>query len=336
MKALVIEAPFQAVVKEVAYPSPGFGEVTVEVCQVGICGTDIHIYKGEFISPYPIIPGHEFSGVIHTIGEGVAGLNPGDRVTVDPTLICGQCLYCKTGKGNQCTNWGALGNTVDGSMAEYVRVPASNITVIPDSMSFAAAAFIEPVACVVHAMNRLQVRAGDRAVLFGAGAMGQQIIQTLIHSGVSELVVVDISEEKLEMSKARGASRGVRSTEADLSEERARNPHGFDIVVDSTGIPSVIETAFTFMGRGAKYLQFGVTPKDAVVTIDPFQLYNKDWTLIGSMAINHSFVPAFQWVQSGRIDVESLVSRVLTLEDMPAYLEGKRNAADLKVQVKIK
>lgn len=336
MKALVIEAPYQAVIKEVPYPSPGFGEVTIEVRQVGICGTDIHIFKGEFISPYPIIPGHEFSGVVHAIGEGVSEFKIGDRVTVDPSLFCGQCLYCKTGKGNQCTNWGALGNTVDGSMAEYVRVPGGNVVKIPDSMTFAAAAFIEPMACVVHAMNRLQVKAGDRAVLFGAGAMGQQLIQTLIHSGVSELVVIDISPEKLEMSQARGATRCVQSTEAGLSAERERSPHGFDIVVDATGIPSVIQTALTFMGRGAKYLQFGVTPKDAVIEVDPFQLYNKDWTLLGSMAINHSFLPAYQWVQSGRIDVESLISREITLEDMPAYLEGKRNAADLKVQIKLK
>lgn len=336
MKALVIEAPYQAVIKEVPYPPPGLGEVTIEVHQVGICGTDIHIYKGEFISPYPIVPGHEFSGVIHAIGEGVSGLCVGDRVSADPSLFCGQCAYCKIGKGNQCTNWGALGNTVDGSMAEYVRVPAGNVVKIPDSMSFAAAAFIEPMACVVHAMNRLQVKAGDRAILFGAGAMGQQLIQTLVHCGVSELVVVDISPEKLEMSTTRGATRCVLSTADGLLEEQQRNPNGFDIVVDATGIPSVIQTAFAFMGRGAKYLQFGVTPKDAVIELDPFQLYNKDWTLLGSMAINHSFLPAFQWVQSGRIDVESLISREISLEGMLAYLQGDRNPSDLKVQIQLK
>ncbi|MBD0378872.1 zinc-dependent alcohol dehydrogenase family protein [Paenibacillus sedimenti] len=336
MKALVIEAPYQAVIKEVPYPAPGDGEVTIEVRNVGICGTDIHIYRGEFISPYPIVPGHEFSGVVHAIGEGVTGLREGDRVSADPSLFCGQCPYCKTGKGNQCTNWGALGNTVDGSMAEYVRVPAGNVVKIPDSMSFAEAAFIEPMACVVHAMNRLGVKAGDKAILFGAGAMGQQLIQTLVHSGVSELAVVDISPGKLEMSKSRGATRCILSNESELTAEKNANPEGYDIVVDATGIPSVIQEALSFMGRGAKYLQFGVTPKDAVIELDPFQLYNKDWTLIGSMAINHTFLPAFQWIQSGRIDVGPLISREISLEDTLAYLKGPRDPDDLKVQIRVR
>jgi len=335
MKALVIEAPFQAQIKDIPYPVPRPGEVTIAVRSIGICGTDIHIYRGEFISPYPIVPGHEFSGVIHSVGEGVEDFSEGDRVSADPSLFCGSCPYCKTGKGNQCARWGALGNTVDGSMAEYVRVPAANVVKIPDSMSFAEAAFIEPMACVVHAMNRLQVKAGDTAILFGAGAMGQQLIQTLAHSGVSELVVVDVSPTKLEMALKRGATRCILSQEADLAADRLLHPQGYDIVVDATGIPAVIELALTFMGRGAKYLQFGVTPKDAEIRVDPFQLYNKDWTLLGSMAINNTFLPAYQWIQSGRIDVKPLISREITLEETIAFLQGPRDPGEFKVQIKV-
>ncbi|KIL40886.1 alcohol dehydrogenase [Gordoniibacillus kamchatkensis] len=335
MKALVIEAPYQAVIKEVPYPEPGRGEVTIQVANVGICGTDIHIYRGEFLSPYPIIPGHEFSGIVHAVGEGVKGLSPGDRVTADPSLFCGECPYCQIGLGNQCDNWGALGNTVDGSMAEFVRVPAGNVVKLPDAMSFAEGAFVEPMACVVHAMNRLGAKAGERAILFGAGAMGQQLVQALSHSGVSELAVVDISQNKLDMAIARGATRGILSSDEALEQELAERNGGFDIVVDATGIPGVIRQALRFMGKGAKYLQFGVTPKDAIIEIEPFQLYNKDWTMIGSMAINHTFLPAFRWVESGRIDVASLISREISLEETAAYLHGPRDASDLKVQIKI-
>jgi threonine dehydrogenase-like Zn-dependent dehydrogenase len=143
-------------VKEVPYPNPKPGELVIRVEQVGICGTDFHIYEGEFLSPYPIIPGHEFSGTIYELGEGVEGISIGDRVMADPSLFCGRCVYFLTNRGNQCTHWGALGNTVNGSMAEFVAVPARNVVIIPDTMSFATAAFIEPIACVVHAMNRLQ------------------------------------------------------------------------------------------------------------------------------------------------------------------------------------
>lgn len=127
MKALVIEEPNKAVVKDVPYPKPGKHEVTIKVENVGICGTDIHIFKGEFLSPYPIIPGHEFSGVIDEVGEDVTSWKVGDRVTADPSLFCGECVFCLTNRGNQCENWGALGNTIDGSMAEYVKVPSRNV-----------------------------------------------------------------------------------------------------------------------------------------------------------------------------------------------------------------
>lgn len=331
MKALVVEEPNRAVVKEVDDPKPGEGEVTIKVEKVGICGTDVHIFKGEFISPYPIIPGHEFSGTVYELGEGVSGWNVGDRVSADPSLFCGECEYCLTNRGNQCENWGALGNTVDGSMAEYVAVPVGNLVKIPDSMSFEEAAFIEPMACVVHAMNRLNLQAGERVILFGAGAMGQQLIQSLVLAGASELVVVDVAEEKLDLALEMGATKGVlsRNLEAELYDDR------FDVVIDATGIPAVIEEAFEFMGPTAKFMQFGVTPDDAVVKINPFKLYNNDWTILGSMAINHTFLPAFQWMKAGRINVNPLISKTISLEEMPEFFHNPPEGNPFKVQIKI-
>lgn len=333
MKALVIEKPGQALIKEVPYPKPGHGEVTVEVKQVGICGTDVHIYKGEFLSPYPIIPGHEFSGVIHDIGEDVPGFAVGERVAVDPSLFCGKCAYCLTNRGNHCEHWGALGNTVDGSMAEYVKVPYENLVSMPDDMSYQEGAFIEPLACVVHAMHRLQLKVGDQALLFGAGAMGQQLIQSLKAAGASQLAVVEPSEDKLEMAKQWGATHTFSDKE--LDHVRQLQPRGFDIVVDATGIPSVIEQAITFIGPVGKYLQFGVAPSDASVQINPFDLYHKDWTLLGSMAINHTFIPAFNWLKEKRINVGPLVSKTISLEETVSFLEGPSNPNLLKVQVKL-
>lgn len=331
MKALVIEKPHHAVVKDVPYPAPGAGEVTIRVENVGICGTDFHIFEGEYISPYPIIPGHEFSGVIHEVGAGVMAFRPGDRVTADPSIFCGECEYCLTHRGNHCLNWQALGNTMDGSMAEFVRVPAKNAVKIPDSMTFEEAAFIEPMACVVHGMNRLDLKVGDRVILFGAGAMGQQLVQSISRAGASELVVVDVSQEKLNMALELGATKGVLSQE--LRKEDF--PHGFDVVVDVTGIPKVIEQEFDYLGPTGKYLQFGVTPQNAGITINPFKLYQKDWTLIGSMAINHTFLPAFHWVKEGRIRVEPLISKTISLEETPDFLAKPKDPDLFKVQIKI-
>ncbi|MFH5182371.1 zinc-dependent alcohol dehydrogenase family protein [Paenibacillus sp. TAB 01] len=335
MKALVIEAPRQAVIKEVAYPAPQRGEVTIQVKQVGICGTDFHIYEGEFISPYPIIPGHEFSGIIHEVGEGVCGFQPGDRVSADPSLFCGACSFCLTQRGNQCENWGALGNTVNGSMAEFVSVPAGNVIKLPDSMSFEEGAFIEPMACVVHGMNRLQLQVGNRVLLFGAGAMGQQLIQSLARAGASELVVVDVAQEKLDLALQYGATKGILSRNVDTELSKDNYPHGFDAVVDVTGIPAVIEQALDYVGPAGKYLQFGVTPEHASIRVNPFKLYNKDWTLLGSMAINHTFIPAFHWIKEGRIDVKPLISQTISLEETVAFLEQPKASHLMKVQIKL-
>lgn len=335
MKALVIEKPNTAVIKEVPYPDPGPDEVTIKVENIGICGTDIHIYQGEFLSPYPLIPGHEFSGTVHEVGERVEGFKIGERVTADPSLFCGHCEFCLTNRGNQCENWGALGNTVNGSMAEFVCVPSKNIVKIPNSMSFAEAAFIEPMACVVHGMNRLQLQVGDRVLLFGAGAMGQQLVQSVTMAGASEVVVVDVSQEKLNMALQWGATKGVLSENITMDLSEGEYPNGFDIVIDATGIPQVIEQSFTYMGPTAKYLQFGVTPKNAKVAVDPFKLYNKDWTILGSMAINNTFLPAFHWIKEGRIDLNHLISKEISLEETIAFLKGPRNPNDLKVQIKL-
>ena len=333
MKALVIEEPGKAVVKEVPYPIPGNGEVTIQVKQVGICGTDIHIFKGEFLSPYPIIPGHEFSGVIHEKGEDVPDFELGDRVAVDPSLFCGKCTYCMTNRGNHCENWGALGNTLDGSMAEYVKVPYENLVRIPDDMTFEEGAFIEPLACVVYAMHRLQIKAGDQVLLFGAGAMGQQLIQSIKAVGASQLVVVDISEKKLLLAKEWGATHIYTSEQLEKIHEL--QPRGFDIVIDATGIPTVVEQAMTFIGPVGKYLQFGVTPTDSKISINPFDIYHKDWTILGSMAINRTFIPAFYWLKEKRIDVMPLLSKTISLEETVNFFQESRESNLLKVQVKI-
>lgn len=333
MKALVVESPRKAVIKEVPYPKPGAGMVTIKVANVGICGTDFHVFEGEFISPYPIIPGHEFSGTIHEIGKGVTGLQIGDRVSADPTIVCGACQFCLTHRGNHCENWGALGNTVDGTMAEYVAVPAANVVKLPDTMSFEEAAFIEPMACVVHGMNRMQLQVGNRVILFGAGAMGQQLVQAIAHAGASELVVVDVAQEKLELAKKMGATKGVLSN--DLDQMKKEYPYGFDVVVDVTGIPAVIERAFEFMGPTSKFLQFGVTTTDATIRINPFKVYNEDWTILGSMAINHTFLPAFHWMKEDRIKVLPLISKVISLEEALEFLAQPKAPDLLKVQIKL-
>ncbi|QMV45040.1 zinc-dependent alcohol dehydrogenase family protein [Cohnella cholangitidis] len=333
MKALVVESPGNAVVRMAPVPRAQKGEIVVRVKRAGICGTDLHIYKGEYLSPYPIIPGHEFAGVVHEVGDGVEGFLVGDRVSADPNLSCGRCRFCVSGRSIHCERWDTIGVTLPGAMAEYVAVPAEVAAKLPDSLSFAQGAFIEPVACVVQALNRLSPRTGDRALLFGAGAMGQQWVQALARSGVSELVVVDLAAEKLELASRWGATKVLHAGSVASELQGRMGKDGFDIVVDTTGVPQVIANSFQYIGPCGRYVQFGVTKEDDSVQLRTFDLYQREWTLIGSMALSHTFAPALAWLEAGRINTEHLVTREVTLEGAVKFLQGDRSQDDMKVQI---
>ncbi|HUU28831.1 MAG TPA: zinc-dependent alcohol dehydrogenase family protein [archaeon] len=336
MRAFVVKKPFQARVEEVRFPEPGPDEVTIQVERVGVCGTDFHIFKGEYIGRYPLIPGHEFSGTIERLGDRVTGFKPGDRVTVDPSLFCGRCRFCLTGRTNQCESFGAVGVTVPGALAEYVAVPVEKVFRLPDSLSFAEGAFVEPVACVVFGMRRLQLEFGGRVLVFGAGSIGQLLTQAIAHAGASELVVVDLEESKLALAEKFGATKTVLSKDAGRELGQAFYPYGFDVVVDATGVPEVIQQAFKYLGPAGKYLQFGVAPKEAEIRISPFDLYRQDWTLIGSMAINQTFLPALNWLREKRVDVVPLISETIELEQLAEFLARPKEKSLLKVQVKLR
>ena len=335
MKACIIHGPYKAAIQNIPVPKPGDGEVLVRVERAGVCGTDYHIYKGEYIAQYPIIPGHEFSGMIEQVGRGVSGFKPGDRVTAEPNISCGHCEYCLSKRHNHCKNWRAVGVTQHGAMAEYVIVPQQCLFPIPDEMSYATAAFVEPMACIVHGMHQLSPSIGVRELLFGAGAMGQQLIQALVHSGVSELIVVDVAAEKLELAKQWGATTTLLSNEVEAFFAQEKYQDGVEIVVDCTGIPTVIENAFKYLGYKGTYLQFGVTAQQAKVSISPFQIFQKDWKIVGSMATNLTFQAALRWVAQGRIQLAPLVSRTISLEQLPELLAKGPTKSDMKVQVQL-
>ena len=333
MKAFIVESPRHGVVREVPYPKPGVGEVTIQVKRCGICGTDIHIFQGDFISHYPLTPGHEFSGIVHEVGLGVTAFAKGDRVAVDPSIFCGECEFCLSGRGNHCEHWGATGDTVDGAMAEFVKVPAHTVFALPDDITFEQGAFLEPIACVVHGMNQLELKVGQSVLLFGAGSMGQLLVQALVHGGAGELTVVDVAPEKLELAKRYGATHGVLAKDLETELGHRKGRRGFDVVIDVTGIPSVIQTQFAYLAPKGTHMQFGVAPVDATVSLHPFAIYRNDWRLVGSMAINHTYKAALYWMKAGRFNVDDLVSKVMALDDLPAFFEQGKTADMMKVQI---
>lgn len=334
MKAMQIEQPGLATVTTVPDPSPGPGEVIVRVAACGVCGTDVHIFKGEYEGAYPVIPGHESSGTIVEVGPGVKGRwSVGQRVTFDPNISCGECVYCRRGLYNHCERWTALGVTRPGCFAEYVAVPESVLFDLGD-LSFAAGAFVEPLSCVAHGLkNRAPVRPGDAVLIFGAGPIGLLLMQAVRADGAASVVVTDARADRLALAAKLGAITVLSGAH---QAERLRDlaPIGYDMVIDATGVPQVVEAALAYVRPAGTFLVFGVCPVEARITVSPYEIFRRDLTIVGSFAVNRTFPPALAWLASGAVQVEPLLTHTLPLDAMPDVLAGKLALpGQLKVQM---
>ena len=332
MRAVRILQPGKVEVGEVPDPRPGPGDLLVRVDACGVCGTDLHIADGEFApTPYPIVPGHEFAGTVVALGPGVdagaaTGVGAGARVAVDPSLFCGRCAACRAGRGNLCAHWNAIGDTVDGAFAELVAVPAANAYLLPERMSLEDGALVEPLSCAVHGARRLAVEPGESVLVVGAGTMGLLLAQLLERAG-AHVTAVDRVPEKLRLAER----YGVHATASSLEELDGRR---FDAAVDVTGAPAAIEAALEAVGRGGRFLVFGVAPAEARVPFSPFRVYNDEITILGSMAVLHSFGRALDLIAAGDVRTDGLVSHRLPLEGYEQALETVRGGTGVKVHVR--
>jgi 2-desacetyl-2-hydroxyethyl bacteriochlorophyllide A dehydrogenase len=308
MQAVIFPQAESIAVERMPDPTCAPDEVIVQVARCGICGTDVHIYRNEYMSDFPLIPGHEFGGVIVEVGREVTDFKVGERVAVDPNLYCGHCEFCRNEQANHCVNWQGVGITRGGGFAEFSAVPAKACYPLPSALSDLQAAFVEPLACVVHAMKRFRILPGESLLILGGGPMGMLLLQALRHNGAAQVVVVEKQPARLELARTLGASAVVAAGPDQDAQLKELAPRGFGVVVDATGIPAVIEHAFSYLRKRGQYLQFGVTPNHAKVSISPYDLFHNDWTIIGSFALCYTFQPAIAMLANGVIDVAPLVS----------------------------
>jgi 2-desacetyl-2-hydroxyethyl bacteriochlorophyllide A dehydrogenase len=327
MRAAVIKSVGEIGIETMADPTPGPGEVVVQVAACGLCGTDLHILQGEFAPTLPIVPGHEFSGTVVACGPDARDVREGDRVAVDPSLYCFECHYCRLGRNNLCLRWGAIGVTVPGGAAEYCAVPAANCVVLPDHVSTADATLIEPLSCAVRGYDVLSTQLGSHVLIYGAGTMGLMMLRLAQRSGAVSVDVVDLNADRLALAERQGASATARSA------DELERPFGWELVVDATGNVNAIQDGLDRVGPGGTFLQFGVADYAARATIDPYRIYNKEITITGSMAVLHSFERAAELFADGVIDPEVFITDRFALTDYAAALEAFRGGAGLKTQV---
>ncbi|MFI9385981.1 zinc-dependent alcohol dehydrogenase family protein [Kutzneria sp. NPDC052558] len=326
MKAAVISGVGQVEVTTVDDPTPGRRQVVVDVSACGLCGTDLHILQGEFAPTLPVIPGHEFAGVVAEIGSDVTEVAVGDRVAVDPSLYCFECRYCRSGRNNLCERWGGIGVSTAGGAAEFAVAPVANCVKLPEHVRTEDAALIEPLSCAVRGYDVLRSQLASSVLIYGSGTMGLMMLELGKLTGAASIEVVDLNEERLATARQLGCT--AVATSAD-ELDRA----GWDVVIDATGNARAIQDGLSRVAKGGTFLQFGVADYAARVEIDPYKIYNQEITITGSMAVLHSYERAADLFAAGVLDPEVFISDRLPLDDYAAALEQFKAGKGRKIQV---
>lgn len=333
MKAIQYSAARTFSVAEVPKPVPAPHQVVIRVKACGICKTDLSIHDGSFLAQFPLINGHEFAGVIDSVGSAVTEWKPGDRVTADNTELCGHCGPCRADKPLYCENFDSHGCNMSGGFAEYVLINHDKVFPISDRLSFEHATFAEPTACAVHGVDRIAPRLGDSVLMFGAGPTGIILAQLLRRAGAGKMVIADPHADKLDILRKYGFEDLVVIDKADPSrhtgEIKAIQPKGFDIVVEATGSAAVFERCFDFVHMGSKIVAYGMCAADAKVSVSPYDIFSQEYTILGSFAQTHCFGRALEYLESGTVRVDELISHRLSLEE---YGKGLKLIMDKKAR----
>ncbi|PBQ24788.1 alcohol dehydrogenase [Levilactobacillus brevis] len=320
MKALVLTSTKQFEMQDVTTPTVKDDEVLVNTAYAGICGTDRALYAGlpgSADAVPPIVLGHENSGIVAAIGRNVTNVKVGDRVTVDPNIYCGECEYCRIDRPELCDNLSAVGVTRDGGLEESFTAPASVVYPIPDSVSLKAAATVEPISCAVHGVKLLDLTPYQKALVIGDGFMGQLFVQLLQAYGVHQVDFAGIVDEKLAFNKEKF---GVTNT---YNTTRDSIPADYDVVIEAVGLPQTQEQAVEATKKGAQVLMFGVGKPNQTFSMNTYEVYQKQLKIQGAFINPYAFEDAIALLASGQLDVESLISHEVSLEQVEDVLNGK-------------
>jgi len=339
MQAAVLHGVRDLRLEDVPTPKLSANEVLIKINATGICGTDLHIYKGEWKTNTPIILGHEFSGVIAETGHNVENLKVGDPVVAEPNILCGFCYFCRMSNRNYfCENLEATGVTIDGAFAEYLKIKAANVYKIPEGFNLEEAALIEPLACCVRGIDQAKIRAGDIVVIVGAGPIGLMLLQLVRQAGASMIIQTDMEDTRLKLASDLGADYtiNIRREDPVKAVKGLTNGYGVDVAIEAVGSPKAITQAMKATRRGGRLSIFGVSPQDAVWEVKPFDLYDKELTITTSYRSPFTFQRAVKIASSGRVKLKPLISHIFKLEEIHRAFEvaEKRLEGAIKVLVK--
>lgn len=316
MKALVYEGAWQMPLREVPMPEVGAGELLVKVETVGVCGSDVHGYKGTTgRRKPPIIMGHEFSGTVASVGAAVEKFKVGDRVVVTPLLTCGYCDNCRAGFPNQCQNRSGLGVNLNGAYAEYVKVAEKMVFPLPAEMSWEQGALVEPLAVAMHAVNLTPMQPLDTVVILGAGTIGLLTILAARLKGAGKIIVTDTSAHRLEFARQLGADVVINPTNEDAVEavKAHTNGKGAPAVIEAVGITATAKQSLLMARNGGNVVWIGNSEPE--VTIGMQQIVTRELTVRGAYGFNDEFALSIEAIRARRLDPTVLIEKRARLED---------------------
>jgi threonine dehydrogenase-like Zn-dependent dehydrogenase len=319
MKALFLQSIGNLSLAEVENPLPRSDELLVRIETCGICGTDRHLFLGEFPCQPPVTLGHEFAGIIEAVGSEVRDFKPGMRVTGDPNIFCGRCPECQRGRVQLCQNLMAIGIHRNGGFAQYVALPEKQAIALPLTLDPLWGAFCEPLACCLHGVELANIRAGSSAIVIGGGVIGMLVVQLARLAGAAKVILVTRSAAKRKLAEGLGATTTLDPSPGDvirrIKEPGGLLPGGADVVFECAGLKETVEQAPHLTAPGGTSMILGVLPKGLKVEIEPFDLLFHEIRILTSFINPFTHRRAAELIASGTIVVEKLISRTVRLDE---------------------
>lgn len=338
MKAAVYHGPQDIRVEEVPDKKVGDDDVLIKVKYCGVCGTDIHIYNGDsgsFPVVPPLIPGHEFSGIVTEVGKNVTKVKVGDHVSADPNIMCGECYFCRNQQEQFCTNNIGIGTTDDGGFAEYALTKGSHVFKLPDDMDFMVGAMSEPVSCCIHGIDLCNIKVGSTVLVQGGGPIGIIMLQLARYAGAAKVFLSEPVESKRELAMKLGATACVDPIHEDVEKFLADRCDNVDCVIECVGNTHTEEDAIRFAGKGATVMFFGLAGPDAEITVKPDVIFKKELHITSSFINPYSFERSIAMLSSGTLDVKSIITTVLPLDEMTKAFTDPEIRKAGKVMIKM-
>jgi L-iditol 2-dehydrogenase len=340
MRAALLYGVKDLRVENIDKPKVGPGEALVKVKAATTCGTDVKIFQRGYVSgviQYPTVFGHEWAGDVAEVGEGVSWLKTGMRVRAGNSAPCLRCKMCQKGSYNLCEDmmwlWGAY--------AEYVKVPARMVRVnmqeIPPHLSYEEAAITEPLACVLHGIEKANVKLGDTVTIIGAGPIGLLHLLTAKKMGAERVIISDLVDERLQVAQQLGADEIINAKQEKPVEKvrRLTDGYGTDVVIEAIGLPATWEQALRMVRKGGTVLEFGGCPPETEIKVRTELLHYGEVTLLGTFhATPAHFKKALNLIASGTINVKPLITRKMKLDEIKDALKILTTSkSDLKIAI---